>query len=75
MEESIKRAAEQLLKAELKKDLQLIKGDELQGKVLADALDDALSRSLAVLQACEGKEGPQRSIRVILPEGAEDLMG
>lgn len=74
MEESIRKAAEQLLKAALKKDLQLIKGDELQGKILADALDDALSRSLAILQVCEGKEGP-RSIQVILPNGADELMG
>ena len=55
-------------------ELDLIEGGELSGKILADAIDDAMSRSLAVLQLSSGSAAVP-SIRVILPENAEELMG
>lgn len=75
MQDAIKKTAENLLLTAMETELDLIEGGELSGKILADAVDDAMSRSLAVLQLSSGSAAAVPSIRVILPENAEELMG
>lgn len=66
-------AAERLLRRALKRELELISGDELAGKNLADALDDAIARSLAVLQAA-GDGVAVAAVRVDIASSAEELI-
>lgn len=60
----------------LRRELELISGDELAGKILADALDDAIARSLAVLQAA-GAAGTGVTVdspRVEIDPAVEELI-
>ena len=66
-------AAERLLRRALRRELELISGDELAGKNLADALDDAMARSLAVLQAA-GDGVAAEALRVEIDPAAEELI-
>ena len=53
----------------------MISGDELAGKNLADALDDAIARSLAVLQAAGVGNGVAvDAVRVDIAPSADDLI-
>ena len=57
------------------RELKLISGDELAGKNLADALDDAIARSLAVLQAAGAGGGVTAdSMRVEMDPAVEELI-
>lgn len=69
-------AAERLLRRALRRELELISGDELAGKNLADALDDAIARSLAVLQAAgaAGNGVAADALRVDIDPAAEELI-
>ena len=54
----------------------MISGDELAGKNLADALDDAIARSLAVLQAAgaTGDGVTADAMRVEVDPAADELI-
>lgn len=69
-------AAERLLRRALRRELELISGDELAGKNLADALDDAIARSLAVLQAvgAAGNGVAADALRVEIDPAADQLL-
>lgn len=67
------RAAERLLRQALELELRLITSGDLAGKPLADAVDDALARSLAVLQAAGGGSSPE-PLRVVVSPSADELI-
>lgn len=69
-------AAERLLRRALRRELELISGDELAGKNLADALDDAIARSLAVLQAAgaTGDGVAAAAVRVEVDPSADEMI-
>ena len=74
-EEHIARALRRQLcgAARLKLELRLITSGDLAGKPLADAVDDALARSLAVLQAAGDGSSPE-PIRVVVAPSEEELI-